>query len=540
MSKNPRKQAVIIGLDGATFDIIDPMIAEGKLPNLQKLITQGVSGPLRSTLHPNSFPGWSSCTTGTSEGMHGVYSPFIKQPGVYEFRAMSALDIQTKTVWEILSERQRNVGVVNVPTTYPVVPVEGFLVTGMLTPTLQSNFTSPQELKDELLKTIPDYIIEPKRNTDKTEKAAEFRLCLDARQRALDFLLPKYDWDFLMVVYSILDRTQHDFWADMDATHHRHDTKTEFKNFIYEMYEKADVAVGRLLKHIPEGTPILVCSDHGFCASRYEIRLNEWLREQGWLAYQDGFAWKAKQKLASLKEKVENRIKVAAPAGWDNALDKKALRGKAIFEEIDWSKTKVFFGQDRGVWINLQGREANGIVSQKDYLPLLQEVKTKLKQLKSPFDNQPAFEQVLTREEAFQGRYSELLPDLVLVTRDSSYVPLEGRSQQGTFIASSTTSGAHAPYGIFIACGDGIHKGVKIENAHLRDIAPTALYAMDEALTEDMDGRVLQEAFLPEVAMSRPIRRQGSSYRDGISSNAFEDGEEEEIKERMRALGYIS
>lgn len=535
-----RKRAVILGLDGATFDIIDPMIAMGRLPNLQKLIEKGVSGPLRSTLHPNSFPGWSSCTTGTSEGMHGVYSPFIKVPGAYEFRAMSGLDIQTKTIWEILSERGRSVGVINVPTTYPTVPVNGFLVTGMLTPTLESQFTHPPELKSELLQAVPDYIIEPKRNNDKDEKAAEFRLCLDARQRALDFLLPNYDLDFLMVVFSILDRTQHDFWADMDTSHHRHNKESNHKNFIYEMYEKADKAVGRLLKHVPSGTPILVCSDHGFCASRYEIRLNEWLKQQGWLAYQDSFSWKAKQKIAALKRKVESRITVAPPAGWDNALDKKALRGRAIFDEIDWSKTKVFFGQDRGVWINLEGREANGIVKQQDYQSLVNEVRTKLKTLRSSFDNELVFEQVLTREEAFQGRYSDLLPDLVLVTRDPAYVPLEGRSSDGVFVAGSTTSGAHAPYGIFIACGDGIRQGVKIDNAHLRDITPTALYAMDEALTEDMDGRALQEIFLSEVTMSRSIGRQGSSYRDGKRAEAFDENEEDEIKERMRALGYIS
>jgi predicted AlkP superfamily phosphohydrolase/phosphomutase len=534
------KRAVIIGLDGATFDIIDPMIAAGKLPNLKQLIETGVSGPLRSTLHPNSFPGWSSCTTGTSEGMHGVYSPFIKHPGAYEFRAMSALDVQTKTIWELLSERNRRVAVVNVPTTYPTVPVNGFLITGMLTPTLQSEFTHPPALREELLGVVPDYIIEPRRNNDRTEKAAEFRLCLDARMRALDYLLSANEWDFMMVVYSILDRTQHDYWADMDTEHHKHDPNGEFKNFIHEMYERADVAVGKLLKHIPAGTPILICSDHGFCASRYEVRVNEWLSQNGWLSYQDGLAWKAKQKFAALKAKVENRITVAPPAGWDNALDKKAERARAVFAEIDWSRTKAFFGQDRGVWVNLRGRESEGIVAPEDFEKVLNQLKDQLKALKSPYDNLPVFEQVLTRAEAFNGRFAESMPDLIVVTRDPRYVPLEGRSTGKIFLNSTTTSGAHAPYGIFIANGEGIRKGEKIDNAHLRDIAPTALFAMDEALTEDMDGRALQEVFTAEVNNQRGVRRAGTSYRDGVSDNAFDADEQEEIQERMRALGYIS
>lgn len=538
-----KRRAVIIGLDGATFDIIDPMIAQGRLPNLKRLIEEGTSGPLRSTLHPNSFPGWSSCTTGTSEGMHGVYSPFIKEPGSYSFRAMSALDVQTKTIWELLTERGKKVAVINVPTTYPVVPVNGFLVTGMLTPSMESEFTYPPQLRKELLGQVADYIIEPRRNNNKLEKANEFRNCIDARVRALDYLLTNAqysDWDFLMIVYSILDRTQHDFWADMDRDHHKHNPESQFKDFIFEMYEKADQALGRLLAHIPAGTPILICSDHGFCASRYEVRLNEWLRAEGYLNYQEGLAWKAKQKFAALKARVEHRINVAPPAGWDNALDKKAERGKAVFEEIDWSRTKAFFGQDRGVWINLAGREANGIVDAKDYQKVCEEIRAKLRDLKSPFDNKPVFEQVLTREEAFNGRFSELLPDLILVTRDSRYVPLEGRSAEGVFINSTTTSGAHAPYGIFIAHGNDIHQGVRIENAHLRDIAPTALYALNEPLTEDMDGRILQEVFTAQGNAERNISHIGTSYRDGVAGGAFDAEEQEEIQERMRALGYIS
>ena len=93
---------------------------------------------------------------------------------------------------------------------------------------------------------------------------------------------------------------------------------------------------------------------------------------------------------------------------------------------------------------------------------------------------------------------------------------------------STTTSGAHAPYGIFIAMGEGIRQGARIETAHLRDIAPTALYAMDEPLTEDMDGRALQEIFTSELNSSRTIRREGSSYRDGAQDSAFDEDEQDE------------
>ncbi len=527
-------KAVIIGLDGATFDIIDPMIE--RLPVLKRLMESGVSGRLRSTLHPNSFPGWASCTTGTSEGMHSVCSPFIKEPGQYAFRAMNATDIRTKTIWELLSERGRKVAVINVPTTYPTVPVKGFLVTGMLTPTLESQFTYPAHLRERLLTAVPDYQIEPRRNSAKAEKVAGFRACMEARKRAVDFLLKGSDWDFLMVVYSLLDRTQHDFWEDYDPQHHRHDPHSPYRDFIPEMYERADAAVGQLLEHIPEGTPIFICSDHGFSASLYEVRMNEWLHKNGYLCYRDGLAWKARQKFGALRSRVEARI--APPAGWDNALDKKARRARAVFEEIDWSRTRAFFGQDRGIWLNLCGREAEGIVQPSEAHALATELRVELLKLRSPIDGQPIFERVLHRDEAFSGRYADCLPDLMPITRDSRFVPLEGRSTS-TVIPSTTTSGAHAPYGIFIATGDGIKAGEHIEEAHLRDIAPTALFAMNEPLTEDMDGRALTEVFTAEGLAKRSLRREGSSYKDSAGTGSYEDDEQDEIQERMRALGYI-
>src|SRR5258705_4193189 len=144
-------KTLIIGLDGATFDIIKLLASAGSLPVLSRLMGEGVSAPLRSTILPNSFPGWSSCTTGTSEGMHGVFSPFIKNPSKYTVRAMSGRDIMTRPVWDLLTANGGRSIVVNVPTTYPPEPIDGLIVTGMLTPGRDSPFIHPVSLKNELL-----------------------------------------------------------------------------------------------------------------------------------------------------------------------------------------------------------------------------------------------------------------------------------------------------------------------------------------------------------------------------------------------------
>src|SRR5215470_4448508 len=178
-------KTVIIGLDGATFDIIKPLQQAGRMPVLSRLMREGSCAPLRSTILPNSFPGWASCTTGTSEGMHGVFSPFIKNPSSYTVRAMSGRDIMTRPVWNILTEADGRSVVVNVPTTYPPEPLNGSMVTGMLTPSGESEFTYPASLKQELLKNVPGYVIEPGRNPDKRARADDFRCAIDMRERAL-------------------------------------------------------------------------------------------------------------------------------------------------------------------------------------------------------------------------------------------------------------------------------------------------------------------------------------------------------------------
>src|SRR6185503_5648127 len=302
-------KTVIIGLDGATFDIIKPLASAGRLPILSRLMREGASAPLRSTILPNSFPGWASCTTGTSEGMHGVFSPFIKNPSSYGVRAMSGRDIMTRHIWDIVSEQGGRSIVLNVPTAYPPEPLDGLMVTGMLTPSLESDFTYPASLKAELLRAIPDYVIEPERIPDKRLRAEEFRRAIEAHKGALNFLMAQGEWDFLMIVYSVLDRAQHDYWADKEPNHPRHDRNTppEFSNFIHEVYERLDQAVGQLVEKLPADSRVFVVSDHGFCSELFEVRVNELLAEAGLLAFKSPRMRRSRARLKSLKEKIERR-----------------------------------------------------------------------------------------------------------------------------------------------------------------------------------------------------------------------------------------
>ena len=534
-------KTVIIGLDGATFDIIEPLAKAACLPVLSRLMTQGSGAPLRSTILPNSFPGWASCTTGTSEGMHGVFSPFIKNPHSYTVRAMSGRDIMTRSVWDIVTEQGGRSIVVNVPTTYPPEPINGLMVTGMLTPGRGSEFTHPASLKNELLAELPDYVIEPERIPDKHARAREFRRAIDLREQAVRFLLRRGEWDFLMVVFSVLDRAQHDYWADWDPAHPRHDPKTppEFRNFIGDIYERLDSAVGALIEQLPADCRVFVVSDHGFCAELFEVRVNELLASAGLLAFKSPASRKRRAQVRSLKEKIARRLFSKTPAG--NVLDRKVEYGSTFLDEIDWSRTRAFFAQDKGVWVNLIGRESEGIVSESAFDAVVEEARDALLNFISPTNHEHVFEKVLRREEAFNGAWSDRLPDLVMIPRDDRYVYNERPSYADIVVPADSTTGTHSRDGIFIAWGRGIKAGVSISRQpDLRDVGPTALASLGCPLTKDMDGRALTELFtgLPEP------RRQGTSYKqprtDVISSRpVYNASEEAALRERLRALGYI-
>jgi predicted AlkP superfamily phosphohydrolase/phosphomutase len=528
-------KTVIIGLDGATFDIIKPLASAGRLPCLSRCMREGACAPLRSTILPNSFPGWASCTTGTSEGMHGVFSPFIKNPSSYTVRAMSGRDIMTRNVWDILSEHGGRSIVLNVPTTYPPEAINGMMVTGMLTPSLASEFTYPASLKRELLAAIADYVIEPERIPDRHARAAEFRRSIEVREQALHFLMARGEWDFLMVVFSVLDRAQHDYWADMDQAHPRHDPKTprEFREFVHETYERLDAAVGRLIEQLPADSRVFVVSDHGFCSELFEVRVNEVLAEAGLLAFKPGR--QTRSRVRSLGEKISRRL--IPPRSNGNLLQKKVEYGKAFLDEIDWSRTRAFFAQDKGIWANLAGRESEGIVRPSEFDEVIEEARAVLLSVVSPEDGWPVFERVMRREEAFNGLYSQRLPDLVMITRRDEYVYNERSSYGDQIVPADSTTGTHSRDGILIAWGKGIAAGADLKQPNLRDVGPTALASLGCPLTTDMDGRALMEVF-SEV---RELPRAGSSYRDAMPAegSVYNAREEAELRDRMRALGYI-
>ena len=259
---------LIMGLDGATFKVINPLIQSGKLPTISRLIKNGLACICKSTHPPVTSPAWPSFMTGCNPGKHGVYHFFDGSAKLYTSR-----DIKKPTFWDILGEYGYKSLVVNVPVTYPPKRINGVLITGMLTPP-NGKFAYPDEV--ERLLRADGYIVSPSKSLIKSlifDKKAFDELVKIERKRtdAIIKLTEKYEFDLVCVVYQITDIVQHMLW--------------DKKEFVFKAYEEIDKEIEKLIEHLsPEN--IIIISDHGFSSYKKQININQFLFEKGLLKRQ--------------------------------------------------------------------------------------------------------------------------------------------------------------------------------------------------------------------------------------------------------------
>lgn len=550
MDRNNQK-VIVIGLDGATFDIIKPLIKEGKLPYLASLMKKGVSAPLKSTVMPNSFPAWVSCTTGVNPGKHGIFWSLIRRENnSYPLALMSSLDIKAKRLWQLLSNRGYRVGVVNLPTEYPPEKVNGFMVCGALTPSMESEFTYPETLKKEILTEIPDYQCEVDFARINLKELAEQSIqSIENHEKLILYLMESKPWDLFFSVFTETDTVQHKYWAGIDGKHPDHRRlKRKFGTFVYQVYERLDQAVGKILSGLSKETVVFIISDHGFGPCYQSFSLSRWLVEKKYLVLKDSpvrIGLKKVLQNARMLNKAKRMRQYLLyfisssrrKRGVRYLREKQALAGRQLINKIDWEQTKAYFTGDQGIRLNLKGREPQGIVSPGPEADRLKEdIKRQLKALYYS-NGQPVFEAVMTGEEAFSGPFRDKAPDLIVPINHSQAPP---RPEKWDFTAiHPEMSGTHSPLGVFIAAGPGIKAGTSIKAPNIMDITPTILYILKEPLTREMDGRVLTEIFTPWFCRRRQIVKEGSSLRPQSGNGVDLTEDESKIERRLRSLGYI-
>ena len=552
-----QRKVAVFGLDGITFDLLQPWLDEGRLPNLARLLAEGAGGRLRSTIPPVSASAWPSFATGTNPGQHSLIDFTYPAQDSYEIRVSNGLTVAVPAVWQIAGAAGKQVGVVSLPMTYPPRPMNGFMLCSFLTPSADSDYTWPPELKQELIDACGPFPLRMSEKGRGVDPAVFVRACKQLeidRARNVQYLLREKPWDLFVYVMETTDNLQHEVWHLVDKTHPMHDPEmaTRVLPDILDYYETVDRLLGEMLTLVPEEALVIVLSDHGFGPFHKFFHINNWLADNGWLVFKRSPMSRLKRAAFKLGVTPINALKWLTALGLSDMRKnvKRGRGGKTLrrfflsFNDVDWSRTKAFsvgnFGQ---VYLNVKGQRPQGAVDPAEYEALRDEIIARAKDLRDPEDNSQVVPVVYRREEVFHGISEARLPDLVLHTDRAKYVSF-GHADFGSnrIIEPSTgQTGHHHMEGVIGLRGPGVRPGVKLEGASLLDPAPTILHYLGLPVPEYMDGHVLTDAFTDVFNEANPITYSQVGPGDGVGSDAiYTDAEEELVMQKLRDLGYVA
>jgi predicted AlkP superfamily phosphohydrolase/phosphomutase len=551
-----KRRVFVVAWDGATMDLLGPWCEEGLLPTFQGILERGMSGKLRSTYPPLTGPAWASFMTGKSPGNHGVFEFFHRREGSYSQALSGPSSIHGRSLWRLLSDAEKKVGVMNVPLTYPPEEVNGFLITGLLTPHDCSDWAYPRELVDELRDTLGTYLIHhdekyTKSNVDNLLEE-EYRI-LSSRTEAALHLIKTKEWDFFMVHYYGPDRMTHEFWHLMDPSHPRHDTREceRYGNPVLPFFQQLDADLGRLVAELSGDDVLMLMSDHGMGRVTKFVNVNSWLLEEGFLTVKRDIRSRLRYALFRLGFNYYAVGKLVLRLGWGKRAvqvgrgRRQELQERVFFSfrDVDWSRTRAYsMGNYGQIFVNLRGREPEGCVSPgRDYEGLLDEVTERLYSIEDPESEEKVVESVFRSNDVYRGRYVDRAPDLMFVTRGMEYKALGLSDFTSPRVLEPVygCTGNHRMEGILAVRGQGVinEAGTAI-GAAIEDLAPTILYTLGVPVPPDMDGRVLESIFTPEFVSKHSVE-YGETTESAPQSRGYSLEEEEELAQRLRGLGYV-
>lgn len=454
-----KRKVLIIGLDCATPQIVFPQ--SDKLPVLSQLMREGISGPLRSADPPITIPAWMVMSTGQDAGRLGLYGFRHRQDYSYhKIWIATSYSIKKKTIWDYVAQAGGQSVLVGIPPSYPPKPVAGHLISCFITPDEDKEFTYPQELGEEIISKFGRYMFDVEFRTDKKDELLEniYRMTRK-RFEVLNYLISTKPWDLFMFVEIGLDRIHHAFWKYMDKQHHLYTPGNPYEDAILNYYRELDSLVGELISHVDKDTVILVVSDHGAKRMKGAFCINEWLIEQGYLV---------------LKEKPTE------PTSFDKL-------------EVDWSRTKAWGwgGYYARIFLNIAGREQQGIIPPEDYEKEREILLEKILKISGP-QGETWQTRVIKPQEYFQELNGDY-PDL-MVYFDELYWRSAGTLGHGTMYLEENDTGpddaVHDFEGIFILY-DPQEKAGRSVKASILDIAPTVLDKLGLPIPADLKGKVI-------------------------------------------------
>ncbi len=547
---------LLIGLDGATWTLLDPLISAGKLPGLSQLVNTGARGVLKSTIPPVTASAWSSLYTGRSPGRHGVFD-FRRRMGPETTKRswITSTGIGGMKFWEIAAAQGKTAGLVNLPLTFPPSPVNGYVIAGMPVPPARDDIGLPKGLIDEVIRETGEYVSDVDLLRGESPDVNDPEMCfkfvdqtehaLKVRGRALEYLMSVHPTDLTACVFVTPDRLSHLFWKVLvpePSDPPLQKWEQELQGRMIEALRAMDSMVGEIIGRMSPDDLVVVISDHGFGPLNEILKLNRLLGNIGYLSFKPEVEGGLRRRVGRvLPESVKAPLR--AVFGWGKNRMEGDRKEFDPYSLLDWPNTRAYSGGsvEQGVFLNVNGREPYGTVEMgAEYHRVREDLLSELRKAKHPEDGTSLFDWVEPREKVYSGEQLELAPDIMFSLRGYRAVVGEDAEPPTMGPWSQPRAGFHRREGIYIMNGPMIQARATLEESRIEDIAPTILACWGLAADTGMDGKPIEDAVKPEFLEANPQKKQNFGGPDVDKGAGVCDEDADEMEDLLKGLGYLN
>jgi predicted AlkP superfamily phosphohydrolase/phosphomutase len=449
MKQGPR--VVVIGIDCVPPRLLFDELAD-EVPNIRKLMEGGMYADLASITPPITVPAWACAMTSKTPGQLGIYGFRNRKDTSYDGLAIAhSGSVKEDAVWDVLGRHGLQSLLIGVPPSFPP-PKEfpGWRVACFLTPPSAERWAYPQPLEVEIEEELGgkgSYIFDIPNfreagfdvTLDQVFKMTERRFQVARR------LIRNKPWDFFMLCDIAPDRLHHVFWQYYDPTHPLYEEGNRYESAFRDYYRLLDREVGSLVELIPDDAVTILMSDHGARPMMGGLRFNDWLIQEGYL---------------TLSEPVDGPTPIS----------------KAT---VDWSRT-VAWG-DGGYYgrcfLNVKGREPQGIVAPERYEEVRDELVRRLEAIPGPA-GEPLGTKVLKPQDVYPD-VKGVAPDLIVYFGDLGWRSIGSVGNHGglyTYENDTGPDGAnHDRDGVLVMSGVPDQPLGRVDRLDLLDTGPTIL-----------------------------------------------------------------
>jgi len=539
------QNVLILGIDGGTWTVLRPAIERGYMPFLQSQVENGASGVLESTIPAITPAAWGSFQTGMNPGNHGVLDFYQWDKNFRTHHLASSQDL-SYTLWDIAGKYEKKVGVVNVPMTYPVKPVNGYLISGILTPSLKSEFTHPPQLAAELLQAVPHYRIINSKDAAQGQPHEQFesyvKLMADAtryRAEAAEFILRKEPLDVFMAHFMASDILQHRLWCYLDDTNPMYDAK-KHEYILQHFYLPLDKALQKVhhafTRTANTNFTTFTMSDHGFESHDKVFNLGLWCNRQGYLKLNP------RAKKTPFIKKFVKTLRIGKLLGLFLSQKTVANMERSLRLDIgryDWKHSTVFcLGVSGEAFIYLLEEKKENKQNTSE------QIMRKLSALNDPQTGKKIIERIYHKKELYHGRCFDEMPELVVVPAKGYSIAAHFQEHSELFhsvnIEKDVHIGKHHPDGILVATGESVVNQKNIR-ARILDMTPTILYCLGLPLRKNYDGNIIEQLFTSDFRRLHPVTKTDldGTRSEFIDENVYSEEDEQKLRKRLENMGYL-